>query len=117
VAFKPHHKFSAELGGYASKGNESGDNRCCTGTLEEREINEKWITVTGNSKTKKLLNPKPKPKLHNAFAILFQPDAPPNCNAPSLAQQMDRDRTIIPPAHKNNAGNGKLPGANTSSKH
>jgi hypothetical protein len=25
VAFKPHHKFSAELGGYASKGNKSGD--------------------------------------------------------------------------------------------
>ncbi len=26
VAFKPHHKFSAELGRYASKGNELGDN-------------------------------------------------------------------------------------------
>ncbi len=26
VAFKPRHKFSAELGGYASKGNKSGDN-------------------------------------------------------------------------------------------
>jgi hypothetical protein len=25
VAFKPHHKFSAELGGYASKGNKSRD--------------------------------------------------------------------------------------------
>ncbi len=25
VAFKPRHKFSKELGGYASKGNESGD--------------------------------------------------------------------------------------------
>jgi hypothetical protein len=25
-AFKPSHKFSAKLGGYASKGNESGDN-------------------------------------------------------------------------------------------
>jgi hypothetical protein len=25
VAFKSHHKFSKELGGYASKGNESGD--------------------------------------------------------------------------------------------
>jgi hypothetical protein len=25
VAFKPCHKFSAKLGGYASKGNESGD--------------------------------------------------------------------------------------------
>jgi hypothetical protein len=26
VAFKPCHKFFPELGGYASKGNESGDN-------------------------------------------------------------------------------------------
>ncbi len=26
VAFKPCHKFSAELGGYASKGNKLGDN-------------------------------------------------------------------------------------------
>jgi hypothetical protein len=25
VAFKPRHKFSAKLGGYASKGNKSGD--------------------------------------------------------------------------------------------
>jgi hypothetical protein len=24
-AFKPHYKFSAELGGYASEGNKSGD--------------------------------------------------------------------------------------------
>jgi hypothetical protein len=26
VAFKPRHKFLTKLGGYASKGNESGDN-------------------------------------------------------------------------------------------
>jgi hypothetical protein len=26
VAFKPRHKFSAELGGYASKGNKLGNN-------------------------------------------------------------------------------------------
>ncbi len=25
VAFKPYHKFSAKLGGYTSKGDESGD--------------------------------------------------------------------------------------------
>jgi hypothetical protein len=25
VAFKPRHKFAAKLGGYASKGNKSGD--------------------------------------------------------------------------------------------
>jgi hypothetical protein len=52
--------------------------------------------VTGNSKTKKLLNPKPKPKLHNAFAILSQPNAPTHYNAPSPAQQMDNNKTIMP---------------------
>jgi hypothetical protein len=44
-----------------------------------------------------LLNPKPKPKLHNAFAILSQPNAPTHYNAPSQTQQMDDDKTIIPP--------------------
>ncbi len=44
-----------------------------------------------------LLNLRPKPKLHNAFAILSQPNAPTYYNLPSLAQQMDNDRTIIPP--------------------
>jgi hypothetical protein len=44
---------------------------------EDGENNyDKWITVTDNGKTKNLLNPKPKPKAHNAFAILSQPDAP-----------------------------------------
>jgi hypothetical protein len=65
---------------------------------EEGEIKiDKWIMVTGNGKTKNLLNPKPKPKLHNAFAILSQPNAPTYYNAPSPAQQMDNGRTIIPP--------------------
>jgi hypothetical protein len=47
------------------------------GTLENGEKdNDKWITVTGNGKTKSLLNPKQNPKLCNAFAILSQPNAP-----------------------------------------
>jgi hypothetical protein len=58
--------------------------------------NDKWITVTGNGKTKQLLNPKPKPKLHNAFAILSQAHAPTYYDAPSPAQPMDNNRTIIP---------------------
>ncbi len=71
------------------------------GTPEEGENeNDKWITVTGTSKTKNLLNPKPKPKLHNLFALLVQPDAPTYYNAPSPAQQMDNNRTIIPPGPK-----------------
>jgi hypothetical protein len=53
--------------------------------------------VTGKGKTKNLLKPKLKPKLHNAFAILSQPDAPTIYNMSSPALQMDDDKTIIPP--------------------
>ncbi len=59
--------------------------------------NDKWITVTGNSKTKNLLDPKPKPKLHNAFSILSQPNAPTHYNMPSSTQQMDNNKTVTPP--------------------
>jgi hypothetical protein len=53
--------------------------------------------VTGIGKTKNLLKPKLEPKLHNAFAILSQPNAPNiyNMNGPAL--HMDDDKTIIPP--------------------
>jgi hypothetical protein len=54
---------------------------------EGENNNDKWIRVTGNSKTKNVLNPKPTLKLHNAFAILSQPKAPTYYNAPSPAQQ------------------------------
>ncbi len=54
-------------------------------------------TVTGTSKTKNLLNLKPKPKLHNSFAILSQPNAPTNYNAPNPTQKMDDNRIIINP--------------------
>jgi hypothetical protein len=64
---------------------------------EDGENDDKWITVTGNSKTKKLLNPKSKSKLHNAFAILSQPDAPTHYNVPSPTQQMEDNKTIMPP--------------------
>jgi hypothetical protein len=64
---------------------------------EDGENYDKWITVTGNSKTKNLLNPKPKPKLHNAFAILSQPNAPTHYNVPIPTQQMDDNKTIMPP--------------------
>jgi hypothetical protein len=59
--------------------------------------NDKWITVTGKGKTKKILKPKLKPKLHNAFAILSQPNAPTYYDVPSPAQHMDDNKTIIPP--------------------
>jgi hypothetical protein len=49
--------------------------------LEEGEIeDDKWITVTGCSNTKKLQKLKLKPTLHNAFAILSQPDNPTGYN-------------------------------------
>jgi hypothetical protein len=59
--------------------------------------NDKWITVTGNGKTKTILNPKPNPKVHNAFAILSShPNAPTHYNALRPTQQIDDDKTIIP---------------------
>ena len=64
---------------------------------EERENKDgKWITVTGHGKTKKLLKPKLKPKLHNAFAILSQPNDPTSYNMSSPPQKMDDNKTIIP---------------------
>jgi hypothetical protein len=56
--------------------------------------------VTGSGKTNNLLNPKPKPKLHNAFAILSQLDAPTYYDVPSPALQMDNNRTILPPGSR-----------------
>jgi hypothetical protein len=64
---------------------------------EGENEDDKWITVTGSGKTKKLLKPKLKPKLHNAFAILSQPNDPTNYNMSSPPLQMDNDKTIIPP--------------------
>jgi hypothetical protein len=64
---------------------------------EGENKNAKWITVSGNGKTKNLLKPKLKPKLHNAFAILSQPNAPTIYNMSGPALQMDDDKTITPP--------------------
>jgi hypothetical protein len=47
--------------------------------------------------TKKLLTPKLKPTLHNAFAILSQPDDPTNYNMSEPPMQMEDDNTSIPP--------------------
>ena len=57
--------------------------------------------MTGHSNTKKLLKPKLKPTLHNAFAILSQPDNPTNYNMSGSLLKMDDDKTGIPPdSHK-----------------
>jgi hypothetical protein len=55
------------------------------------------IMLTGNGKTKTLLNPKPKPKVYNAFAILSQSNTPTHYNALCPTQQIDDNKTIIPP--------------------
>jgi len=60
------------------------------------DTNSEWITVTGRGKTKTLLKPKLKPTLHNAFAILSQPDDPTSNNMSGSPLQMDDDKTILP---------------------
>ena len=64
--------------------------------MEEGENkDDKWITVTGRGKTKQLPKPKLKPTLHNAFAILSQPDDPPRIS--QLPLKMDDGKTTLPP--------------------
>jgi hypothetical protein len=88
------------------------------GTPEDRQNdNDKWITGTGNGKTKHLLNPKPKPKVHNAFAILSQPNAPTYYDGPSPTQQMNDNKTIIPPGPREHRRQKKMLGAIRSNKH
>jgi hypothetical protein len=73
--------------------------------------------VKGNSKTINLLNPKPNPKVHNAFAILSQPNAPTHYNTLSPTPQINDDKTIIPPGPQEHSRQQKMPGASTSNKH
>jgi hypothetical protein len=66
--------------------------------LEEGENeDDKWVTVTGHSNTKKLPKPKLKPTLHNAFAIPSQPDDPTGYNMSGPLLTMDDDKSVIPP--------------------
>ena len=68
------------------------------GDVEEGENeDDKWITVTGRGKTKNSVKPKLKPTLHNAFAILSQPDDPTSYNMSGPPLQMDDNKTILPP--------------------
>ena len=53
--------------------------------------------MTGNGKHKNLLKPKLKPTLHNAFAILSQPDDPISYKMSGPPLKMDDDKTILPP--------------------
>jgi len=67
------------------------------GRRKGKNEDDKWITVSGSGKTKKIPRPKLAPKLHNAFAILFKPNTPTIYNMSGPALQMDDDKTIIPP--------------------
>jgi hypothetical protein len=58
--------------------------------------NDNWIMVTGIGKTKNLHNPKPNPKVHNAFAILSQPNAPTHYNVLRPTQQINNNKITIP---------------------
>jgi hypothetical protein len=53
--------------------------------------------VTGRGKTKQLPKPKLKSTVHNAFAILSQPDDPTNYTMSGPKLTMDDDKTILPP--------------------
>jgi hypothetical protein len=53
--------------------------------------------VTGRGKTKKLLMPKLRPKVHNAFAILSQTDNPTCYYMSGPPLQKADDKTSIPP--------------------
>jgi hypothetical protein len=77
-------------------------------------VNDKWITVTGNGKTKNLLNPKPKLKVHNSFSIHSQPNAPTHYNRLSPTQQINNNKPSYPQAHESTAGRKKLSNSSTS---
>jgi hypothetical protein len=53
--------------------------------------------VAGKGKHKNLLKPKLKPTLHNAFAILSQPDDPTTYKMSGPTLKLDDDKTILPP--------------------
>ncbi len=76
--------------------------------MEEGENEDaKWIAVTDKGKHNNLLKPKLKPTLHNAFAILSQPDDPTSDKMSGPTLKMDDDKPSYPQTHENTAGNKK----------
>jgi hypothetical protein len=118
VAIKPRHKFSAKLGGYASKDNKSRDNQRCVGMPKDGENNnDKWITVKGNSKTKNYSTPN-----QNLNCIMHLPYSPnptpsPTTTCQALHSKWMMTKPSYPLAHESTSGSKKLPGASTSNKH
>jgi hypothetical protein len=79
MAFKPPHKFTADLGGYAKQDSNSlGSNRRCVGMPNARENDKsEWIQVKyKNSPKTKLTSPVKNFTIHNAYGILSQSDDP-----------------------------------------
>jgi hypothetical protein len=79
VAFKPCHKFAADLGGYAEQdSNDSGSNRRCAGMPNMRENDKSdWIQVKHkNSQKTKLTSLVNSITTHNAYGILSHSNDP-----------------------------------------
>jgi hypothetical protein len=85
--------------------------------LEDGENDDKWITVTGNSKTKNYLTPNPNPNCIMHLPYSPNPTPPPTTMRPALHNKWTMTKPSCPQAHKSTAGSKKLPGASTSNKH
>jgi hypothetical protein len=67
---------------------------------EGENEDDRWIKVEGRSKTKKLPKPKLETTLHNAFAILSQPNDPTIYYMSESISLHDDDKTIMPTDRK-----------------
>ncbi len=79
VAFKPCHKFTVDLGGYAEQDSDGlGSDRRCAGTPNTRENDKsEWIQVKyKNSPKTRLTSPIKNFTMHNAYGILSQSNDP-----------------------------------------
>ncbi len=71
VAFKPRHKFTAELGGYADKEDLESEWRCAgTEDVERKDDTDGWIKIEWKDSYKNKITPPVLTTMNNAFAIL-----------------------------------------------
>jgi hypothetical protein len=75
---------------------------------DRQKDNDNWITVTGNGKTKNLLNPKPNPKVHNDLPYSPNPTPPPITTCPARHNKSTRTKTIIPPGPQEHCRQQKI---------
>jgi hypothetical protein len=84
---------------------------------EDGENDDKWITVTGNSKTKSYLTPNPNPNCIMHLPYSLNPTPPPTMMRPSLHNKWTTTKPSCPQALESTAGSKKLPSASTSNNH